>query len=97
MTLTKEQIMTAAMELNPADRETLAEQLLLSLTSAERDAIDQAWLAEAYRRDADFRSGKTGAKPVDVVVDRIAHKVRNVTALLLDEAESKLEAAFVGT
>lgn len=47
----------AAFELDPSDRESLAEELLLSIGNADRDAIDAAWLAEAHRRDAAFAKG----------------------------------------
>jgi putative addiction module component (TIGR02574 family) len=71
MILSKDEIKTAALQLNPAEREALAEELLLSIEGAEREAIDGAWLAEARRRDADFLAGKTTAKPVDEVIDRL--------------------------
>ncbi len=71
MSLTKEQIKSAALELAPAEREALAEELLLSVTELERDAVDAAWLAEAKRRDAAFRRGETGAKPVEDVIARL--------------------------
>lgn len=70
--MTIEQIKAAAMELDPAEREALAEELLLSIDDEERHAIDQAWLAESRRRDLDFRSGKSGAKPVERVLASIA-------------------------
>jgi putative addiction module component (TIGR02574 family) len=76
MTLTKEQIKTAALQLAPAEREALAEELLLSIGETDRQAIDSAWLAEAHRRDADFRAGRTGAKPADQVIDRLLGKAR---------------------
>jgi putative addiction module component (TIGR02574 family) len=76
MTLTRDQIKTAAMQLAPAEREALAEELMLSLGEADRESIDAAWLAEAQRRDQDFASGKTGAKPVDQVIDRLLRKAR---------------------
>ena len=64
MTLTKEQLKSAALQLDPAEREALAEELLLSIDGADREEIDAAWLAEARRRDADFRAGKTSAKRI---------------------------------
>ena len=76
MTLTRDQIKTAALQLAPAEREALAEELLLSLGDADRAAVDAAWLAEAHRRDADFRAGRTGAKPADQVIDRLLRKAR---------------------
>lgn len=71
MTLTKEQIMTEAMKLDPVDRETLAEDLLLSVGGDDRAQIDKAWLAEAYRRDSALAAGKTTARPVDDVIRRL--------------------------
>jgi hypothetical protein len=74
MTLTKSQIKAAALELDPAEREALAEELLLSLSDGEREAIDAAWLVEARRRDADFAAGSVAAKPVDEVIDRLTRR-----------------------
>jgi hypothetical protein len=76
MTLTKNQIKTAAMKLNPGEREALAEELLLSVGSEERKEIDAAWLAEAMRRDAVFSKSKRSAKPVNQVINRLAKKGR---------------------
>jgi hypothetical protein len=72
--MTREQIRSAAMDLDPAEREALAEELLLSLTDTDRDAIDAAWLGEARRRDAAFASGATTARPVDHVIDRLKRR-----------------------
>jgi Putative addiction module component len=71
MTLTKEQIKSAAMQLDAAERGALAEELLLSIDGGEREAMDAAWLAEVKRRDEDFVAGKSGAKPAMDVIDRI--------------------------
>jgi hypothetical protein len=71
MSLTKEQIKTAALELGPAEREALAEELLLSVTEAEREAVDAAWLAEAKRRDAAYIRGEVGGKRVEDVIARL--------------------------
>jgi putative addiction module component (TIGR02574 family) len=75
MPLKKEQIRIEAMKLDPADREALAEELLLSIDEDGRDAIDAAWLAEAKRRDAAFQKGKTAAKPVESVIERLKSRV----------------------
>jgi hypothetical protein len=74
--MTLQQIKDAALKLDPAQREMLAEELLRSVTREERDAIDQAWLEEAHRRDAAFASGETGAKPVQQIIDRLMQKAR---------------------
>lgn len=76
MTLTREQIRAAALELHPNDREALAEELPLSISVEEREAIDQAWLEEARRRDAAFLAGNRNAKPVDEVLDRLKRGAR---------------------
>ena len=64
-------LLDAALDLDPAEREALAEELLLSVGGAEREAIDAAWLAEARRRDAALLAGKTRVSPVDEVVGRL--------------------------
>jgi putative addiction module component (TIGR02574 family) len=76
MTLTRDQIKHAALQLAPAEREALAEELLLSIGEDDRQAIDAAWLAEAHRRDADFAAGKTGARPVEQVIGHLMGKAR---------------------
>jgi putative addiction module component (TIGR02574 family) len=76
MTLSKDQIMTEAMKLDPLERETLAEELLLSIGESDRAQIDAAWLGEAQRRDAAFRAGQTQARPVDEVIQRLLRKGR---------------------
>jgi putative addiction module component (TIGR02574 family) len=76
MILTKEQIKTAAMHLDPGDREALAEDLLLSIDDTDREAVDAAWLAEARRRDAAFRAGAVTARPVEEVIARLQNKAR---------------------
>jgi hypothetical protein len=63
MTLTKDQIKAAALKLDPAEREALAEELLLSIDATQREEVDAAWLAESRQRDEEFRAGRMGAKP----------------------------------
>ena len=71
--MTTDQIRTAALKLDPVDREALAEELLLSIAQADREVIDTAWLAEARRRDAEFRAGRSHAKPVGEVISRLSN------------------------
>ena len=71
MSISKEQIRAAALRLNPADREALAEELLLSLSDSESAMIDEAWLEEARRRDAALLAGARRTKPVSEVLDRL--------------------------
>jgi putative addiction module component (TIGR02574 family) len=72
--MTREQIRSAALELNPADREALAEELLLSIGDTDRESIDAAWLAEAHRRDEAYAKGMTTARPVDQVIARLQRR-----------------------
>jgi putative addiction module component (TIGR02574 family) len=72
--MTSEQIRTAALSLDPVEREALAQELLLSIEESDREAIDAAWLAEARRRDTDFFLGKSHAKPVDEVIHRLNNR-----------------------
>jgi len=74
MTLSREQIKSAALELDPREREALAEELLLSIDGANREEIDAAWLDESRRRDAAYREGKSRATSVDDVVARLKGK-----------------------
>lgn len=65
MTLSRAQIMIEALKLDPHEREAMAEDLLLSVSADDRGRIDELWLAEAKRRDAEFGAGRMTAKPVD--------------------------------
>jgi putative addiction module component (TIGR02574 family) len=76
MQLSKDQIRSASLQLGPAEREALAEELLLSIEPAEAEAIDAAWLDEARRRDEAFYAGTTHAKPVEDVIQRLLNKSR---------------------
>ena len=74
--MTLAEVKMAAMELNPIDRETLAEEILLSLSQSDRDTIEAQWVAEAKRRTAEFRAGRSGTTSVDVVMERLLNKAR---------------------
>ena len=76
MSLTREQLLTEALSLDPTEREALAEELLLSLDEPDREAIDAAWLAESRSRDAAFRRGEIQGVPVDDAIARILAKAR---------------------
>jgi hypothetical protein len=71
MALNKQQIKAAALELDPIEREALAEELLMSISDSESRSIDAAWLEEVRRRDASFVQRQGIAKPVDDVIARI--------------------------
>ena len=74
--MTRDQIVAEAMALDPVEREALAEELLLSLSEADREAIDAAWLAEVRRRDAAFAKGEISASPVDDAVARVLSRAK---------------------
>jgi hypothetical protein len=74
--MTKEEIKTAAMQLDPVEREALAEELLLTLPQLEEEAIDAASLEEARRRYESFLQSGGVAKTVDEVVARLRSSVR---------------------
>jgi hypothetical protein len=71
MALTKQQIKAAALQLNPIEREALAEELLMSISDADSRSIDAAWLEEVKRRDASFVQTRGTAKAVDDVIARL--------------------------
>jgi hypothetical protein len=56
-------ILTAALALPPADRVTVAEKLLESLSDLDRAEIDAAWAEEAQRRLKGFDEGTLTATP----------------------------------
>jgi hypothetical protein len=76
MPLTKDQIKEAALQLNPGDRETLAEDLLLSITEQERSAMDAAWLAEVHRRDASPLMVGKNARTMESVLDGLNDRLK---------------------
>jgi hypothetical protein len=76
MTLTKNQIKEAAMLLEPDDRESLAEDLLLSITAQDRESIDAAWLAEIHRRDSAPVVVGTNAKTLETVLASLKQRLK---------------------
>lgn len=52
-----------ALSLSPAERETLATELLRSLDAQPLSDVDAAWVAEADRRFAELRSGQVQGIP----------------------------------
>ena len=76
MTLTKDQIKEAALHLDPHDRETLAEDLLLSVTAEDREAIDAAWLQEVRRRDSSPVIVGTNARTMESVLNAFDQRLK---------------------
>lgn len=73
MARTKEQIIAEALQLDEKERAEMAHQLLVSLEPVAEDPaeIEQAWIEEALRRDAEMESGEVEGIPVDEVLRRI--------------------------
>jgi hypothetical protein len=71
MSLTKQRIKPAALQLDPIQRQQLTEELLLSISTDDSPSIDAAWLLEVKRRDASFAKNPAAAKLVDDVITRL--------------------------
>ncbi len=76
MSLTRQQLFTEALALDPPVREALAEDILRTLGEAERTEIDEAWLVEMRKRDAAYRRGESATSTVDEVIFRILSRKR---------------------
>jgi putative addiction module component (TIGR02574 family) len=76
MPMTKDQILAEAQSLAPQEREKLAEELLLTLTDADSDAIDAAWLEEVRRREVEYQASGAKSSPVEEVVARLLARGR---------------------
>jgi hypothetical protein len=74
--MTKEQVREAAMTLAPEDRESLAEDLLLSLSEIDLHEVDRRWLQIARQRDAEFRASGMSAAPAEDVIQRLLNRGR---------------------
>jgi putative addiction module component (TIGR02574 family) len=61
------EIIELAMQLGPAERFKVAEELLLSVEDADPE-IERCWLEEAERRFAAHRAGKLEGIPAEDVV-----------------------------
>lgn len=67
MTLTPEQITTAALAMSVEDRQDLLVQLMDSLDGPPDEDYEEAWAAEIKRRLDDVRSGKAVTVPWEEV------------------------------
>ena len=76
MSMTKDQIKSAALALDPNERQALVEELWLSLDGPDQSAIDAAWLDEVRRRDAALAAGGMTTSPVDEAVARVLSRGR---------------------
>ena len=55
--MSKEQIIEGALALSEEDRESLAEELWLSLSHSSAEEIEKAWIDEAEKRIEGVRNG----------------------------------------
>ena len=58
--MTTQELLNAALDLEPRERERLVEQLIKSLVSEKEfasDEIERAWLGELQRRSAEIDAG----------------------------------------
>jgi len=76
MSMTKKEILAAAMALEPDDRQDVAEELWCSLDSAAQERVTEAWVQEIERRLDLAARGEGNSKPVDEVVARLRTKAR---------------------
>ena len=76
MPMTKEQILTEVLTLKPEERESLAEQIWLSVEGANEAEIDAAWAEEIECRIDALESGKIEAVPAEQTLQRLAEKYR---------------------
>lgn len=74
MSMTFEQLSIEVMKLGAKERGALAGQLIHSISREEADASDAEIIAEAERREAEYRKDTSRAKPVDEVIDRLLKK-----------------------
>ncbi|MDP2823265.1 MAG: addiction module protein [Sulfuritalea sp.] len=65
----RHEIIELAMQLEPAERFEVAEELLRSVEQVDPE-IDRLWLEEAERRLAAYRSGKLKGIPAEDIVFR---------------------------
>lgn len=64
-----------ALRLPPAERESLATDLLRSLDNLPLSDVDKAWLAEADRRFTELRAGQVQGIPGDRVFAEIRREL----------------------
>jgi len=70
MLVTVEQLRRAALALDPSSRASLAHDLLNSLESLSDAEIEQLWVEEAVRRDAELDAGTAGSISAEEAIAR---------------------------
>ena len=66
-----QEVLRQALQLSPDERAQLAERILSSLDSPERERIDSLWAAEAEERIDAHDRGEIGSSSAKDVFDRI--------------------------
>jgi putative addiction module component (TIGR02574 family) len=74
MPMTKEQLLAEATALAPAERESLAEQLLITIDCDDLATVDAAWAAEVDRRLTAYDRGEIRSAPPDELFRRLREK-----------------------
>ena len=65
--MTIDELKREALQLDPSTRASLAHEILVSLDDLSEADVEQLWLEEADRRDAELASGAVNAIPMDEV------------------------------
>jgi hypothetical protein len=74
--MTVEELMREALQLDPADRAAVAHELLNSLETLSEAEIEQLWLDEALRRNAEIEAGTAHTIPADEAIARARARLR---------------------
>ncbi|HRI88293.1 MAG TPA: addiction module protein [Candidatus Hydrogenedentes bacterium] len=75
MSITKNDVFDRAMNLDEADRVTLAGLLLSPINDIRDDGWEAAWEAEIRRRAAELDAGSVASIPWEVIRERITQKL----------------------
>ena len=76
MPMTKEQILTEAMALDPNEREALAEELLSTLNGERAAVVEAAWVEECKRRIDAVERGELSVVPGEQVMRELRDRLR---------------------
>ena len=74
--MTVEELMREALRLDPTDRAAIAHELLNSLETLSEAEIEQLWLDEALRRNAEIEAGTARTIPADEAIARARARLR---------------------
>ena len=66
--MTVDELLREALRLNPADRASMAHELLNSLESLSEAEVEQLWIEEALRRSAEIDAGTADTIPADEAI-----------------------------